>query len=454
MPAPPLLIQTVYAELLERCANAAFSQAFPENGAFISKEVRGRRYWYFQTSSAEDRTQKYVGPDAPQLLEQIAQHRAERDDERERRSLVSTLVRSFQLTRPIPEIGDILGVLAEAGIFRLRGVLVGTVAYQTYPAMLGVKLPHAVLQTGDVDIAQFRNVSVAVEDSTQPMLELLRKADPTFRPIPHVSDSRRVTTYAAKGGLRVDFLTPNEGLETDKPQHLPTYQTDAQPLRFLDYLIHEPEPAVVLHGAGIYVHVPAPQRYAVHKLIISRRRMAGAAKRDKDIGQAEALLAVLVEKRSHELKLAWYEAYERGQTWRRLLTAGMTELSPRVRDATLKVVDQRRSILPGIDLSFNNPELSYDLKREQVNFLGQTLGGTVRCAISREALEDHFDADNLDKKGLIKKAHEIRSKIERMARAKFLSWPVEEPQSVLIRTEEVPQLLRGSSKSRPKRKMR
>jgi hypothetical protein len=36
-----------------------------------------------------------------------------------------------------------------------------------------------------------------------------------------------------------------------QPQALPALQTDAQPLRFLDYLIHEPEPAVLLHNAGI-----------------------------------------------------------------------------------------------------------------------------------------------------------------------------------------------------------
>jgi hypothetical protein len=115
----------------------------------------------------------------------------------------------------------------------------------------------------------------------------------------------------------VDFLTPNEGPETDRPQRLAAYQTDAQPLRFLDYLIHEPEPAVVLHGAGIYVHVPAPERFALHKLIVSRRRHRTAgAKKDKDIKQAELLLVALVQKRPHELKLAWREAYDCGQTWR------------------------------------------------------------------------------------------------------------------------------------------
>ena len=48
---------------------------------------------------------------------------------------------------------------------------------------------------------------------------------------------------------------------------------------------------------GIYVHVPAPARYAVHKLIISRRRPEGFAKRGKDLQQSEALLSALAEKR-------------------------------------------------------------------------------------------------------------------------------------------------------------
>ena len=113
------------------------------------------------------------------------------------------------------------------------------------------------------------------------MLDVLKEADKTFHAVPTIHKGH-ITSYAAKGGLRVDFLTPNEGADIDVPQPLPALQTDAQPLRFLDFLIYEPEPAVILHGAGIYVTVPSPQRYAIHKLIISRRRPEGTAKRNKD----------------------------------------------------------------------------------------------------------------------------------------------------------------------------
>jgi hypothetical protein len=41
MPAPQLVMQTTYAELLERSANAAFNDAFAEDGAFIAKTIKG-----------------------------------------------------------------------------------------------------------------------------------------------------------------------------------------------------------------------------------------------------------------------------------------------------------------------------------------------------------------------------------------------------------------------------
>jgi hypothetical protein len=307
--------------------------------------------------------------------------------------------------------------------------------------MLGVKLPHSTIQTDDIDIAQFKNVSVAVEERTLPVLDILKQVDSTFRPVPQIRGNAHVTSYQAKGGLRVDFLTPNEGPDTDVSQSLPAFQTDAQPLRFLDYLIHEPEPAVVLHNAGIYVLVPAPERYAIHKLIVSRRRREGAAKRDKDLRQSEALLEVLAQKRPHELKEAWEEAYQRGKTWRQLILEGLGLLTPNVRDSVLKVLGHTPEFVPGIDLTFNNPPARYDFSRDVITFVGDSAGGLVRCAISRETLDDHFGTDGLTKEERVETFLENRSIFEHMARTKYLSWPVEKPGEVLIKTSDVPELL-------------
>ncbi|MGH8317390.1 MAG: GSU2403 family nucleotidyltransferase fold protein [Steroidobacteraceae bacterium] len=442
MPTASLVAQTTYAELLERCAAAAFSDAFPEDGTFTSKTVSGRRYWYFQTGTAAGRFQRYVGPESAQLIEQIAHHKQARDDQRERRALVSALVRSYGFPAPLAPVGSLVAALARAGVFRLRGVLIGTVAYQCYSAMLGYKLPRALLQTIDVDIAQFTNVSVATGDSTaRPMLMILQEVDRSFREVPHTAGHRFATSYMAKGGLRVDFVTPNEGPDTDVPQKLPALQTDAQPLRFLDFLIHEPSPAVLLHADGIYVQVPAPERYAVHKLILALDRPAAIAKRDKDLQQAARLLEALVERRSHDLKDAWKEAHDRGPKWRNLLLGGMRHLAPRSRDLTLKAVGRTRAIIPQIDLTFRNPLVRYDADREVVRFVGESLGSPVDCAVSREALEDHFGASHSDRKGRIEAFQKARSQIEALIRAKYLHQPVDEPESVLLATGEVTQLL-------------
>ena len=98
----PLALQTAYADLVDRCASAAFDAAFPEDGVFTPKTIRGRRYWYFQASIEGKRQQRYVGPETPELLEGITSHKKARHDQRDRQTLVSTLVRSANLSTTAP----------------------------------------------------------------------------------------------------------------------------------------------------------------------------------------------------------------------------------------------------------------------------------------------------------------------------------------------------------------
>lgn len=435
----PLSLRTTYAELVERCAAADFEQAFAEAGTFTPKNVRDRRYWYFQITEDGKRKQRYVGPETDDLVERIARHKEARDDQRERHALVSTLVRSANLPRPEAAIGEVLAALSKAGVFRLRGVLVGTVAFQSYAAMLGARLPHSAVQTNDVDIAQFLEISKSVDDEIPRMLDVLRAADPSFRPVNYPHNPRRAASYATNE-IRVDFLTPNRGPERDEPQTLRALGTDAQPLRFLGFLIREPEPAVVLHGSGVYVKVPAPQRYALHKLIVARRRTVAAAKSDKDLLQAQALLSVLVRRRPHDLRVAWDEAYGEGKKWRLSMLEGLGMIDAIVRDETLKVVGHPRSVIPGLTLRFDAPTARYDFDRDIVVFTGDAGGHPVRCAVSRETLEDHFGADGLDRNGRLERFRENREDIAEMAQMKYLEWPIEEPGSTLLKTNDVPAL--------------
>src|SRR5690606_21188688 len=200
--------------------------------------------------------------------------------------LVSTLTRNAGLPKPENFTGDVVEALGNAGFFRLHGVLVGTVAFQCYSGLLGIKLPISAMQTGDTDFAQFHSVSVAVGDSLPPMLDLLKQLDETFREIPHHNDGRYTTQYENSNRYKVEFLTPNRGSD-DLSGHASPMPAlggaSAQPLRFLDFLIHEPIRTVMLHKSGVPVTIPPPERFAVHKLLVSTRRRtdaAGYSKRD------------------------------------------------------------------------------------------------------------------------------------------------------------------------------
>jgi hypothetical protein len=436
-----LTFQTTYAELLEQCSLDAFNEAFPEAGTFVPKELQGKRYWYFQLPASEGQKQKYVGPETPELLEKIRQHKNERQAERTRRSLVSTLVRSANLPRPLPQIGDIVAALAKAGVFRLRGVLVGTVAYQTYSGLLGIRLPISSLQTGDVDIAQFSDVSVAVNDATTPMLDVLKTVDDTFRPVPHLTDKQHSVTYLNADKVRVDFLTPNRGPDTDKPRRLPALGTHAEPLRFLDFLIRNPEPAAVLHDAGIFVMVPAPERYAIHKLIVAQRRVGPAnAKRPKDVAQAEALLACLVEARPVALREVWHEAQDRSAKWSGYLYDGLADVNAAVRDKTLAAIGEVRAKIPNLDLKFDDVRPREDFDRDSLFIWADANGERIRCLVSRATLDDNYDADGLDKEGRLRKFQENRREIQALLRQKYLHDPVEDNGLVILKSLDVERL--------------
>jgi hypothetical protein len=307
-----LVYRTMFAELGQRCMDAQFVRdfriekvdgTFSVEGSFFRMRVKDREYWYHKGSTADRRKQTYVGPVSdPEITQRVEEFERIKDDQKARRKLVSTLVREAGLPAPDRFTGDVVEALAAAGIFRLRGVLVGTVAFQCYAGLLGVKLGGSALQTGDADFAQSHAISASVEDTLPPMLDVLRTVDPTFREIPSQTDARRSFAFENKDRYRIEFLTPNTGSAD-----------------------HDGKPAPMPALGG---------RYAVHKLIVASRRQTdgnGILKRDKDVKQAEILMEALIKTRRHaELAEAYTEAWQRGPSWRDGLTTGMGFISEKL----------------------------------------------------------------------------------------------------------------------------
>ena len=331
-----IVYRTMFAELEQRSLDAAFQSDFPTDGWFVTVPVKRRDYLYFERDREGKVTRSYVGPkDDPDIASRATAFRTLKADLKSRRNLVSTLIRQGRLNAPERLSGDVVAALGKAGFFRLRGILVGTVAYQNYAGPLGVRLPATAMQTGDADFAQFHGVSAAVGDSIPPILDVIRAVDPTFREIPHQSDGRRATAFENAARFKVEFLTPNQGSDDNEghPATMPALGgASAQPIRFLDFLIHEPIRSVLLHQSGVPIVVPAPERYALHKLIVASRRRVdgnGLAKRAKDVMQASSIMeALILTRRQTDLAAAFVEACGKGPSWREALKLGFSYLRP------------------------------------------------------------------------------------------------------------------------------
>lgn len=326
-----LVFRTVFAELAQRTFDAQFEADFSLNGRFVSVPVKGRNYWYFEFPTEQGEKRRYVGPESDdEITARVKRHKEIKDDIRERRRLVAMLLRSGGMAAPDRFAGEVTKALADAGLFRLRAVLIGSVAFGCYSGLLGVRLPNSVIQTGDADFAQDLAISAEVEDSLPPILEVLQSVDVTFKAIPHQANKAKVVAFTNSDGYRVEFLTGNRGSDeyTGKPSPKPALDGgSAEDLRFLDYLIYEPVRTVLLHREGLSLNVPAPERYAVHKLIVSSRRLPdviGRAKRDKDLLQASLLCEALVEtKQGNMLADAYQEAWDRGTSWQENIRFGL-----------------------------------------------------------------------------------------------------------------------------------
>lgn len=327
-----LVFRTMFTELAQQTLDAQWQSDFPLEGRFVTVPVKGEDYFYFDIPTGEGKDKRsYVGPAAdPEIAARVRRHREIKDNIRERRRMVSALLRSGGMSAPDRFAGDVTKALADAGFFRLRGVLVGSVAYGCYSGVLGVRLPTTAMQTGDADLAMDFAISQEVDDSLPPILGILETVDPSFRAVPHQADRARVTAFVNRNNYRVEFLTGNRGSDayTGKPSSMPSLGgASAENLRFLDYLIYEPVRTVLLHREGVSVNVPAPERYAVHKLIVASRRPTdalGRAKRDKDLLQAASLFEAMIQTRQSDLLAdAYQEAWDRGASWQQGLAAGI-----------------------------------------------------------------------------------------------------------------------------------
>lgn len=321
------LAHAAYHDLLRSLLDEAVTGV---RGTPTRVERNGRVYWYDSYRVGSEVKKSYIGEDSEALrqrLEQIPALRAQIAAARSNRTRLIRILRAEGFLGVDAGTGGLLAAMAKAGVFRLGGTLVGTVAFRLYEGELGVRFGlDQAAQTNDIDIASFERLSLALDDVVEETLPRLL-AGFSFEAMPALDERRAWRWKQSRSEALVEFLTP-AFTEREDPRPLPTLGVHAQALHYLNYLIAEPIKAAVTYRSGVLVQIPRPERFAIHKLIVSDRRQGGpdSLKAVKDRRQAAMLIDVLARDRPDELREAYADALARGPRWRERLASAIARI--------------------------------------------------------------------------------------------------------------------------------
>jgi fido (protein-threonine AMPylation protein) len=98
------------------------------------------------------------------------------------------------------------------------------------------------------------------------------------------------------------------------------------------------------------------------------------------------------------------------------------------------------------DLTFPDPKESFVHERDMVLFYGRDDEAWVRCAITGEALDNHFHGDGKDKLEVFRANRQV---IEEEVRRKYVAGDTEVDGSILIRLDDLPERLLVPSRDAP-----
>ena len=321
------IAHSAYHDLLRSLREEAVSDL---RGTPTRVERNGRAYWYDSYRVGSDVKKTYIGEDSSELRERMARTAdmsEEREERRRHRARLIRILRAEGFLGVEAATGSLLGAMAAAGVFRLGGTIVGTQAFRLYEGELGVRFSFdTAAQTGDIDIASFERLSVALEDTvSEPLQKVL--GDFSFAPMPALDDLKTWRWKQTRNDLLVEFLTPSFA-EAEDLRPLAALGVYAQSLHYLNYLIAEPITAAIPYRNGVLVQIPRPERLAIHKLIIADRRRDGpdSLKAHKDRMQASFLIEILADDRPDDLREAYEDAMATGPHWRDRINATLKRL--------------------------------------------------------------------------------------------------------------------------------
>src|SRR5438067_7113261 len=261
-------------------------------GVLKQRTIAAKQYWMREYIRADGKkTDDYLGAAGAVASERVDKLRREIELARAL-AAGSAQLRLFGYQRIDRKPAAVLAVFFNRGLFHGGLTLVGSHAYGALLNELGILA--AGYKTHDVDVARGEPLSLGLPDGAT-FESLLAETGLGFVQVPRLRPQQAPTSYKLPGAqaLAVDLLVPGKSAGAVVP--VKELAAHAQTIPFLDFLIEDAIDSVVLSpNQVIPVRIPAPERFAVHKLFSSQSRRSDRDKVRKDLEQA-ALLACAIE---------------------------------------------------------------------------------------------------------------------------------------------------------------
>jgi hypothetical protein len=288
-------LAATYADL----ENQALAQGDPLLGSPGSITLRSngagarfyvRQYYDFDRSKRDQYIVAAGAPEADRTVDAWKRRIAEAGDVS---SSVRLLVREGYQAMPPKHLAT-LAPLARHGLFAAGALLVGTHALGVILNKLGIRA--ASFATEDVDVARPARLRLPLRLEAG-LAGALRESGIDFVEVPPLQHGTPSTQFKEQGRSRFtfDLLVPARGAEPEVVE-VPELGVHAVGLPYFRYLIAQGQTGAALSTQGIVaVNVPLPERFALHKLVVSQLRVGRSEKCLKDRRQAATLIAALGE---------------------------------------------------------------------------------------------------------------------------------------------------------------
>ncbi len=211
--------------------------------------------------------------------------------------------------------------------FSAGGMLIGSHGYGVVLNRLGIRA--AAYATEDIDLA--RRERLTFEAPAHSLLGMLRDSGIEFVEVPQLHRKQPSTSFKKRGrsAFHVELLAPAAD-ETYPTIRVSELQAHATGLPYLGYLLAESQLGALLAREGCCaVRVPLPERFAIHKLIVSAVRRSRDEKAQRDRAQAAVLCAALSELHPGALESAVEDIPKRASKYFRNALPAVRELIER-----------------------------------------------------------------------------------------------------------------------------